>query len=107
MERHCNGEHITYDVSLMAFPDPSTKGRFITMIILYMQIPGSVLGSTIANTALVEPHLRPEQFDDIVHTLINATLAGRSQELEQMQAQQEQALAAGRPAPTGGSLLTP
>lgn len=107
MLRHANDETITWDLSLMAFPDPSTRGRFITMVVLYMQLPGTVLGTTIANTALVEPHISVDQIDTIVRELINATLTGRSQELDQMQKQQETAHAEGRPAPTGGPLVTP
>jgi hypothetical protein len=106
MEKYSQGENITWEIALTAYPDPGTRGRFISMTILYMQLPGTVLGTSIANTAVIEPHIPVESLDEIVRALIEATLAGRSQQLAQMTDQQEQAHANGHPAPTGGPLPT-
>lgn len=101
MEKYGQGEDITWTVGLMAFPNPQTQGNFISMLVIYMQMPSPVVGMVITNTALVEPQLPSTNHEDIVRQLIEATLNSRSQQLAAQ-------VPAGAPqGPGSGSLLTP
>jgi hypothetical protein len=102
------GEQITWDIGLMAMPDPNQKGMFHPGLVIALSIKGAVLNSIIYNTTVQQPFgLSREVVDAWCKSYISEMLQGRTEQLGEMSKQAEQAMANGRQPSPGGLILPP
>lgn len=83
MEAAATGEDVVWELSTVTMPQG--PNQFTTAVILYAQIPGAVLGSTLHNTLLLAPfNLTQDVADETCRALISALRDGRSKQLDEM-----------------------
>jgi hypothetical protein len=99
-------EEIDWEISMMFYPNPQ-NGAAQAVLVIFAQMPGAVLGTTISASVMVQPTMEMgEHVEDQVRQLLETLRSGRSQQLSAMQ---EQPRDHGLRPPTngGGGLVLP
>lgn len=104
--KHAPYEAVEWEVGLATLPNP--QGQMVCFISLYAHFPGAIMGSAITNASIIQPFaLSEEHVDNTVREQISQMRQGRSQQLDQMKSQADQAVANGHHPPQGGPLILP
>lgn len=81
------------------------RGRFITAVVLHMEIPGVVEGTHLATTVSMQPSMITEEHArETVRSVVSQIPLQRAAQEKAMLDRQEQATRNGQPTPTYGSL---
>lgn len=110
-ERQARGERVRFGLSLMPMPTEQTgtdgQPQLISMGVLYVEMPGAVLGTNISGTQIIQlSGTRDEEIELRVRQFLADLLHARSQQLEQLRIDAEAAQANGEQPATGG-LIAP
>lgn len=106
-ERLGGGERVRFGLGLVPMPteqmDASGQRQLISMLALYVEVPGALLGTAISGTQITQiAGTKDEEIELRVREILDGLLEARSQQLEQQRIDTEAAQANGQPPPTSG-----
>lgn len=105
IEQHGQPDQVVWDAFPQMFPSPTNEG-LITVVGVYAQMPGAVVGSTInASMAIPPSGATRESVNDAVQQLLESLRRGRSEQLNVMEQQQMAAARNGSPSPASGLIM--
>lgn len=105
IEQHGAPDQLTWDAFPQMFPSPTSEG-LITVMGVYMRIPGAVMGTAVSGSMAIQPDgATAEGVNEAVRQLLESLRQGRSDQLGAMERDQLAAAKNGNRSPAGGLIL--
>lgn len=82
IKEHGNGEAILWELAVMAYPDPSVTDEessgAIPVLVLYLEIPGRVVDTSIYGSAILAPfQLKEGRVNESIKVTLESLLRAR------------------------------